>query len=318
MDITQLKCDAIVNATNNAMVGAGNGVDGKINEIEGFPFYRDCMLLGGCETGKAKIIPVHHLPCKYVINTVGPIWQGGIFNEEGFLQSCYKESLLLAKKYKCKSVALPMISAGNNGAPKREVFAIALSEIMDFLRTHNMLVYLVVYDKECVAISEKVRINIEKYIEDTYADSASFLVGKRKKQQVHEPILVEEKFDDKALKESLAHLDESFSDMLFRLIDESGLTDSQVCKKANLDRKLLSKIRCNKNYKTTKKTILAFAVALELSLEDTTKLLATQGFALSHNNRFDIIVEYFIMTKKYNIFEINNYLFDFDQPLLGL
>lgn len=316
-DITKMKCDAIVNAANSTLLGGG-GVDGAIHKAAGKGLLFECMKLGGCKTGEAKITGGYNLPCKYIIHTVGPVWKGGHFGEEKLLRSCYRESLLLAKKNDCESVAFPLISAGVYGYPKDKALQVAVDEISSFLFENDMTVYIVVFDQKSFEISQKLVSDIREYIDECYVEKHAAMESIR--LTMMPPMAV----SDTASKESLDSLDnalkqidESFSQMLLRKIDEKGMTDSECYKKANVDRKLFSKIRSDIHYKTSKNTAIAFAIALELDLDETKELLMKAGFALSHSNKFDIIIEYFIVNGNYNIFEINEVLFAFDQALLG-
>lgn len=314
-DITKVKCDAIVNAANSSLRGGG-GVDGAIHKAAGPKLLAECKTLGGCKTGQAKITKGYNLPCKYVIHTVGPIWKGGFFKEEEKLASCYRGALKLAKEYDCETVAFPLISSGVYGYPKKKALQVAINEISEFLLENDMTVYIVVFNKESFRIGKKLTADIEEYIDDRYVDEHT--VAYSRKLDFDSKALCQAldgaplKLDDK-----LNQIDESFSQMLLRKIDEKGMTDAECYKKANVSRKLFSKIRSDVNYKTSKTTAIAFAVALELDLTETKDLLMKAGFALSHSNKFDIIIEYFIEKGNYNIFEINEALFAFDQSLLG-
>lgn len=326
-DITKIKCDAVVNAANSSLLGGG-GVDGAIHKAAGRRLLRECKTLGGCETGKAKITKGYDLPCKYVIHTVGPIWRGGGFGERALLESCYRESLNLALEHGCESVAFPLISSGAYGYPKEQVLQIAVNEIGKFLLSHDMLVYIAVFDKASFKLSRRLVCDIEEYIDENYVD-LNFEARSRALYApmcASEALLPKDDFADAAtsfctpaesLGSALENLDESFSQMLLRKIDEKGLTDSQAYKKANVDSRLFSKIRSDANYKPSKPTAIAFAIALELSLEETNDFLMKAGFALSRSNKFDVIIEYFIKHGNYNIFEINEALFEFEQQLLG-
>ncbi len=143
-DITEVRCDAIVNAANSTLLG-GAGVDGAIHAAAGPELRQACARLGGCSTGRAKITAGYALPCKYIIHTVGPVWQGGGRNEEVYLRSCYRESLALAVESGCGSVAFPLISAGSYGYPREEALRIAIGEINRFLLNFDLDVMLVVH-----------------------------------------------------------------------------------------------------------------------------------------------------------------------------
>lgn len=333
-DITKMQVDAIVNAANPSLLGGG-GVDGSIHRAAGKALLEECKKLNGCRTGDAKITGSGDLPCKYVIHTVGPVWVDGNHSEHEKLVSCYQRSLALAKENSCDTVAFPLISSGVYGYPKDKALRTAVDTISEFLFDNDMTVYIVIFDKSSYQIGKKLFNDIAEYIDDHYAQSyietrsqfsrrediAEFLFpsyDSHAPERVRSPKEVSSsKPVHHSLDDALKLIDESFSEMLLRKIDESGMTDAQVYKKANIDRKLFSKIRSDKFYKPSKPTVLAFAIALEMSLDETKDMLMKAGFALSHSNKFDIIIEYFIENGNYNIFKINEALFAFDQNLLG-
>jgi O-acetyl-ADP-ribose deacetylase (regulator of RNase III) len=332
-DITRVKADAIVNAANESLLGGG-GVDGSIHRAAGPELLAECRTLGGCKTGDAKITKAYRLPCKYVIHTVGPLYDDGKHGEKALLESCYRESLALAKEHQCETVAFPLISSGVYGYPKDQALKVAIDVISDFLLENEMTVYIVIFDKAAYKISEKLFSDIAEYIDDNYVDEHTDYSRERIRMNALPPMAPRtrkkksdidsfEMCDCKAmlaeddLDAKLKQIDESFSQMLLRKIDEKGMTDAECYKKANIDRKLFSKIRSDVHYKPSKPTALAFAISLELSLTETEDMLRKAGFALSHSNKFDIIIEYFISKGNYNIFEINEALFAFDQSLLG-
>ena len=343
-DITKMNVDAIVNAANCSLLGGG-GVDGAIHRAAGLELLEECRMLGGCKTGEAKITQGYRLPARYIIHTVGPVWHGGTHGEKELLAACYRHSLELAVENGCESVAFPMISAGAYGYPKDQAMAVAMEAITGFLLDHDLMVYLVVFGHTEFTTGKKLFRDVQEYIDDVYAEShiRKSVEYSRKRlwredeesalnldMQLSQATTESACFIDAAPKAKapapssapdwdtlLKRTDESFSDALLRLIDEKGMTDVECYKKANVDRKLFSKIRSNQAYKPSKPTVFAFSVALELSLPETRKLLNRAGFSLTHSSKFDIIMEYFIRNRIYNVFEINEVLFHFDQPLLG-
>lgn len=336
-DITKMKVDAIVNAANNALLGGG-GVDGAIHRAAGPELLAECRTLGGCKTGEAKLTQAYRLPCNYVIHTVGPVWRGGGFGEREQLASCYRTSLELALGKGCETVAFPLISAGAYGYPREQAFRIATETISRFLKDHEINVYLVIFDRASYQIGREQFDEIAAYIDqhyvDEHAESQEEQCGRWSKAMRAFPAQAAPQLECRnpaaaapppgaapaetfRLKEALSRLDEGFAQTLLKLIDRKGMTDAQCYKKANIDRKLFSKIRSNPAYRPSKPTALAFAVSLELSLEETEELLKRAGFALSHSSKFDVIVEYFIVRGCYDVFAINEALFAFDQPLLG-
>ena len=341
-DITKMPVDAIVNAANNSLLGGG-GVDGAIHRAAGREMLEECRTLNGCETGEAKATQGYRLPAKFVIHTVGPVWHGGNHNEEALLSSCYDNSLRIAEELGCESLAFPLISAGVYGYPKREAVRVASERIERFLETHEMTVYLVIFDRASFEIfgSDELNRKVAAYIDDRYVEeheesrevrlarnllARAEAAPKKKARPMKEAVMADAMSEAmpaaaftqyKPLEEMLESLDESFSQNLLRRIDLSGMTDSECYKRANIDRKLFSKIRSDIHYRPKKPTVLAFAVALRLDIDGTNDLLRRAGFALSRSSKFDVIVEYFITNGVYDIYKINETLFAFDQPLLG-
>jgi O-acetyl-ADP-ribose deacetylase (regulator of RNase III) len=331
-DITKVHADAIVNAANQTLLGGG-GVDGAIHRAAGSGLLDECRSLGGCKTGQAKITKGYKLPARYVIHTVGPVWQGGNSNEEKLLADCYRNSLALAKEYELDSIAFPLISSGAFGYPKDQALKTAVSVIGDFLLEHEMTVYLVVYDKASFQLSEKLFSSIMEFIDDNYIKRhyfnressrlQDFVVSERISEPDDPELFSAKSYTqtvkrERKLEDLLDQMDETFSQRLLRLIDERDMTDAQTYKRANVDRRLFSKIRNDIHYKPSKTTAVAFAIALKLNLDETKDLLMSAGYALSHSSKFDIIIEFFIREGNYNIFEINEALFVFDQKLLGV
>ena len=320
-DITKMPVDAIVNAAKESLLGGG-GVDGCIHRAAGPELLAECRRLGGCKTGDAKITKAYLLPCRYVIHTVGPVWRGGGHGEREQLASCYRTSLALAKEHGCETVAFPLISSGVFGYPKDQALRVAVDTISEFLAENDMTVYIVIFDRAAYQIGNKLFADIAAYIDDHYVDAHT----DSRRERMRRMGVVESRmltaYEDapmatSGLDEALAHLDAGFSETLLKLIDRSGKKDAEVYKKANVDRKLFSKIRNNPGYKPSKSTAVAFAIALELNLDETRDLIARAGYALSASSKFDVIIEYFIGREKYDIFEINEALFAFDQSLLG-
>lgn len=346
-DITKMKVDAIVNAACPTLLGGG-GVDGAIHRAAGPELLAECRTLHGCQTGEAKITKGYHLPCRWVIHTVGPVWHGGSHGERELLASCYRKSLALAVEYRLESIAFPLISSGAYGYPKEEALEVAVDTIRAFLKDHNLDVYLVIFQKSDYQLSKGLVEDISAFLKeawkekgDPHAREEEFLDSVSREL---ESLYLEYPYPDDGFSpdpfedEESRHLGdfcadstgegqsaeffselelaESFSHMVLRKIDEKGMTDPECYKKANLDRKLFSKIRSHEDYQPSRATALALGIALELPLSELQELLGKAGYTLSHARKGDLIVEYFVKKGIYDIYQINQVLFDFDEPLI--
>ena len=371
-DITKMQVDAIVNTTNEEKIGY-SGVDLAIHTAAGIGLDRECATLPPLGLGQAQITGGYDLPCKYVIHTSGPIWRNGLMGESAILRSCYLESLKLAVKHGCQTVALPLISSGVYGYPKDQVLKFAIQVITEFLYQNELTVYLCVFDKQSYTFSRRLFFDIMAFIDDDYAEKREYKAlldpapahnyvpstpsaepprpiqpppSKERKERMERmermerrktafscqysrptvepcvacPAPADEQPNSargKTLKDYLSEMDKSFQETLFDLIDKRGMTDVECYKKANVDKRVFSKIKSNKDYRPSKQTAVAFAISLRLNLDETQHLLSTAGLTLSKSTVFDKIIRYFIHKRIYDIFEINEALFEFDQALLG-
>ena len=334
-DITKMAVDAIVNTANPRAV-IGLGTDSMIHEAAGPGLLQARQEIGHIDMGQAAITPAFNLQAKYVIHTVGPVWDGGSYGEEGYLRSCYENSLRLALEYNCQSIAFPLISTGNYGFPKDKALQIAISAFSEFLLEHEMQIYLVVFDRTSFKLSEKLFQSVASYIDQHYVDACTLAAYgaveeshariRRRDMEICESRCLQEEMlpcapmaasKAMSLEDMLKQTDAGFTETLLNLIDKTGKKDSEIYKKANISKQHFSKIRNNPNYKPTKPTAIALALALELNLEETKDLIGRAGYALTNSSKFDLIIRYFIEQGNYNVVEINIALYEFDQTLLG-
>ena len=329
-DITNMRVDAIVNSANPRAV-VGLGTDSSIHQKAGPQLLAARKKIGEIAVGQAAVTPAFNLHAKCVIHTVGPVWRGGSYGEEQLLRNCYDNSLKLAQKYGCESIAFPLIATNNYGFPKEKALQIAVSAFSQFLMETEMQIYLVVFDKRAFKLSENLMGSIASYIDDHYVQSWKESVyggeeayrsqfSRRRADWARSAALeCTTAAEPKAasLADFLKQEDAGFTETLLKKIDKTGKKDSAIYKKANLSKQLFSKIRNNPHYKPTKQTAIALALALELDLEQTQDLIGRAGYTLSNSSKFDLIIRYFIERKKYNIVEINTVLYEFDQRLLG-
>ena len=337
-DITKVTADAIVNPANRNPL-QGSGTSRAIYQAAGEQeLTATCEAIGYCEPGRAVCTPAVGLPATSIFHAVCPAWHGGGFGEAEQLAGAYHSALELAAEYHCESVAFPLLSSGNYDYPKEQAFRIAVDTITQYVMEHDLTVYLVLYDRGSLAVSRKLFASVEEYIDDHYVaqNDESYQFDRRCRESVERrrwrleeeatPMLetaaappppATTPMAARSLEHLMDNLGESFTTRLLRLIDERGLKDSTVYKQSNISRQHFSKIQCNRDYNPKKKTVLAFAVGLHLSEDETIDLLKSAGYAFSDGSKRDWIVRYCLEHKIYNINQVNTLLFEYDQEQLG-
>ena len=311
-EIANFKVDAIVNSTST-LPSIVSGTDSMILSKGGKGLFEDRIECGNITHDKPCITKAHHLPVKQVIHVNGPTYIDGNHHESEHLFSTYLNALYLAYENHVTSIAFPLISSGNLMFPRGQALNIALNAIKTFLDQYDMMIFLVINDQKENQISKTTYDFVFEYLDsyqqannsddfDPFLESGSFFQYAQ----------VERRFEDLEFE-----IDISFQEALFKFIDKKGLNDVEVYKKANVDRRLFSKIKSDSDYHPSKSTSIAFAIALELNLDETKDLLLKAGYALSRSSVFDLIVIYCIENDIYDLFEINSILFAFDQKTIG-
>ena len=314
-DITKMKVDAIVNPTDYMFSGSG-GTDMHIHLAAGPELRKACDALPYLDEGEVAVTEGFDLPCRYIVHTFGPIWRGGLFDERKKLVSCYRNALQAAYERGCETIAFPLISSGTFGFPKDQVLRIALDTITSFLMSHDMTVYIVVFDKKAYVISQKLQKDVQDFLDGPVPSPVEDAPETTESEKAGTGVA--SVFSDKlTLDELLAHRREGFTGALMGLIGRSGMTPVECYKKANITKQLFSKISSDPHYHPTRPTVFAFAIALKLTLEETERLLNKAGLAFDLTDDTDKIVCFFICHKRYDLNEINEVLDQHDQKCLG-
>lgn len=318
-DIVNMDVEAIVNSSGTRTSRVG-GVEGSILDVGGRTLREEIKALGKLSVSEAKFTSAKNFLADYIIHVRGPKYKSEEdADAEILLRESYKNCLNIAMQLKVKSIAFPLISSGSYGYPKKRAMVVAQEEILRFLEMNDLMIYLVVYDKESLTISEDFQLNVIQYIGTNYVLRREHSARKMQTYDSRNRDVRSRQIQPKktSLETSINNVKEGFTKTLLSLIDETGQKDSYIYKKANIDRKLFSKIRNNPHYRPSKNTILAFAIALELSLLKTNNLLSKAGYILSESIPFDVIISYCLKKEIYDIYEVNNILFLYDQELLG-
>jgi O-acetyl-ADP-ribose deacetylase (regulator of RNase III) len=322
-DITKVKADAIVNTANPKPV-IGGGTDSAIYEAAGM---EELLALrkkiGDIAPGDAVETDALALSAQYIIHTVGPVWRDGKYGEAAVLKACYDNSLALAKRLGCKSIAFPLIATGSYGFPKDKAIEIATHAINSFLEHNDMKITLVLFDKESFVISGPKFKMIMAYIDQNYVEEkgeieyASDVYGNyprdvriRRNEIVHLYDSMIKVPDD--IGEYLDKSDTTFRDRILAIMDERGLKSTDVYKKQHLiTKKVYSDFKNDKYYHPNKYTAVAFCLALELDLDQTLEIMNSAGWTLSPSRKEDLIVRWHIARGDYSIRNINASLTSF-------
>lgn len=356
-DITKMQVDAIVNTANpeprfsrgsDAAVYEAAGMDELLAER---------AAIGRIEPGHSALTAGYKLPAPHIIHTVATDWCDGKSGEEDIIRSCYRSVFDIVVKNGFESVAMPLLASGACGFPKGIALRIALSEIEKFLDVNDIELFLVVFDDKSFTLSEEMYGDIDEYIsanyieeklEEEYCEEPTLFGGSKNSEKrsgskfrMQARCMADVSVDfpetnanessglqsectmsavskaGRSLDDVVNNLDKTFMELVFTFADEKGLTDAEIQRRAGIDRRTFSKLRCGTTKNPSKATALSLAIALRLNLDETKDLLSRAGYALAPCSKQDVIVQYFIERGAYNIDELNIILYNHGVPVLN-
>ena len=334
-DITNMQVDAIVNAASR-LPRVNAGVDSAIHKKAGPSLLEARKKIGYIDPGSAAITSAFMLDAEYVIHAATPTWIDGQHGEAKLLRQAYDRCLDLAVKNNCDSIAFPLLASGNHGFPKNKALQVAIAAFSEFLLEHDLQIYLVVFSRDSLKLSEKLVQNVRCYIDENYIEEYEqevygSVAENRRRERYQIRRIMETQSDcmmapcapmpcgkaSLSLGDFIKEKDAGFTETLLELIKKKGMKNSAVYKKANISKQHFSKLINDPDAKPSKQTAIALALALELDLADTKDLIGRAGYALTNSSTFDLIIRYFIEHRQFNVIEINIALYEFDQSLLG-
>lgn len=350
-NLTTMRTDVIVNTTNEYYSGGG-GVDQAIHKAAGPELFEACGYLGRLHQGQVKATEAYKIPVKYIFHTRGPYWKGGSNRESELLAYCYRHSIALAREKGCKSIAFPLISSQTNGFPKSTALTVAVNAILASMRDRDdIAVYLVLYTDRIKQLSESLFPEIQHIIEQDYRPGGEFFespalgeIDDGGDSRISRKLQLSIMFDDasetgpaqkksKTADDDIDHLidallthptqknldkipiDESFAQLLARIITERELKHAQVRDELGMSGVGFWKLLKGKS-NPSKLTVFGLAVALRLSIEETTDMLLKAGYAINPSSLQDVIIAGLIRKKMYDRYAMDSLLYALDLQLL--
>lgn len=346
-DITKMKADAIVNATNENLIPGGSGVDASIHAAAGEELAEALKKIGSCRTGGAVLTEAYGISqCKYIIHAVSPVWSGRE-EEKQLLKQCYESIFRLAEEYGLQSIAMPVLAAGANGFPREAAYAAAAGAARKFLASgrDEVMIYLVLFGEDMMEISSRQNESVQQYITASYCEmNHAVLSGEREMRCKRRPRLFRDEAgsfasgraqeipyepgeiqfsapcimpDEAREEDDYAAQDKSFGEMCDWWMEKKHISISDFYSCANLSRSAFYYIRKNPQQMPKKTTAFACVIGLRLDIDQAKDLLMRAGITFSPYYKTDLIVRHYVEKGNYDIDRLNLELFEEDLAILG-